>query len=182
METQAIPRTIKQVFDMLPQGTLAQLINNNIIMSPAPTEAHQRMLIFLSTEINVYVRKNKLGRVYFSPLDVELNYGNVYQPDLLFISNENAGIIHQKRIYGAPDLVIEILSSGTEKYDLGKKLEVYEKSGVQEYIIIDLMQEKPTAKAFLSDVFKTQFKVEYENSPVITIRTLNNLQINLEEY
>ncbi|MFT4155483.1 Uma2 family endonuclease [Parafilimonas sp.] len=44
--------------------------------------------------------------------------------------NENSGIIHQKRIYGAPDLIIEVLSPGTGKYDLGKKLEVYEKSGV----------------------------------------------------
>ena len=182
METQAIPRTIKQVVDMLPQGTLAQLINNNIIMSPAPSETHQRMSMFLSIELGSYIKKNKLGRLYASPIDVEINNHNVYQPDLLFISNENAGIIHQKRIYGIPDLIIEILSAGTDEYNLGKKLEEYEKSGLREYIVIDLMQKKPTARAFLSDISGIRFNLEYENSPVLTIRTLNNLQINLEEY
>ncbi|MFT4154377.1 Uma2 family endonuclease [Parafilimonas sp.] len=182
METQTIPRTIKQVFDMLPEGTLAQLIKNNIVMSPAPTEAHQRMLMFLSTEINIYVRKNKLGRVYAAPIDVELNDHNVYQPDLVFISEENAGIIHQKRIYGAPGMVIEILSPGTEQYDKNEKRKVYEASGVREYILVDIRQIMPSATCYILNAAKAMFEEVCTNETALAICTLHNLQINLKDY
>jgi Uma2 family endonuclease len=62
---------------------------------------------------------------------------NVFQPDILFVSNERLHVIEEDGLYGAPDLVIEILSPSTAKYDLGEKKDVYERSGVKEYWIID---------------------------------------------
>ncbi|MHB1645174.1 MAG: Uma2 family endonuclease [bacterium] len=61
---------------------------------------------------------------------------SAYQPDIIFISNENKDIIKKKGVDVPPDLVIEILSPSNEYYDIKIKKEVYEKSGVLEYIII----------------------------------------------
>lgn len=70
-------------------------------------------------------------------MDVYLEDENIFQPDILFISNENQHVIEEDGIHGAPDLVIEILSPGTAKYDLMKKKDVYERRGDKEYWIVN---------------------------------------------
>lgn len=83
-----------------------------------------------------FVEANKLGEVVLGPLDTYLDDENIFQPDLLFISNERLSII-QKYIYGAPDLVVEILLPVSEKLDSIEKKAVYEKCGVREYWLVD---------------------------------------------
>ena len=173
---QAIPKTALEVFNMLPEGTHIQLINDTLIMSPAPTEAHQRMVGFLFNEIYSYVKKNKLGLVYPGPIDVELNAHHIYQPDIIFISNSNKSIIHEKRIYGAPDLVIEILSPGTAKYDRNEKFVAYQAAGVKEYWIVDV--DVPWAFGYTINqdgVFEERHKQITE----IYLATLDGLHIDL---
>ena len=122
---------------MLPEGTRAELINGILYMSPAPTTDHQETSITLSSRIFHFVTKKKLGKVYASPIDVYLNENNSFQPDIVFISKENNSIVKKSGIHGCPDLVVEILSPSTKKFDLVKKKNVYETSGVKEYWIVD---------------------------------------------
>jgi Uma2 family endonuclease len=131
------PRTLMEVFKMLPEGTRAEIINGVLYMSPAPTTDHQEISITLSSHIFHFVTKKKLGKVYASPIDVYLNDNNSFQPDIVFISKENNSIVKKKGIQGCPDLIVEILSPGTKNFDLVKKKKIYEKSGVQEYWIVD---------------------------------------------
>ena len=65
-----------------------------------------------------------------------LDNRNAFQPDIIFIANENLYKIREDGIYGAPDLIIEILLPGTAQYDKGKKKKVYESNAVKEYWII----------------------------------------------
>lgn len=129
-------RTIVDVFESLPEGTLCQVINNQLIMSPAPTSQHQQVLKKIFRQLDKFVESHNLGEVLFAPVDVYLDEKNIYQPDIVFISKENLHIIHDK-IKGVPDLVIEILSKGSEKTDKIEKKAVYEKCGVKEYWIAD---------------------------------------------
>lgn len=131
------PRTLLEVFKMLPEGTRAELIDNSLYMSPAPTTSHQGIVTILSAELYLFINRKKLGLVFISPIDVYLNNKNAFQPDILFISNQNQSIVKDDGIYGAPDLVIEILSAGTKKLDLTKKKDTYEKAGVKEYWVVD---------------------------------------------
>jgi Uma2 family endonuclease len=131
------PRTMLEVFESLPEGTLVQLIENNLVMSPSPKDLHQEILEELTFQLTTHVRRKKLGKVRFAPYDVYLDQKNAFQPDLIFISNENLYKIQENGLYGAPDLVIEVLSPGTAKYDKGKKKTVYERCGVKEYWIVD---------------------------------------------
>jgi Uma2 family endonuclease len=131
-----IPRTAMEVFNMLPEGTRCEVIDNTLYMSPSPTSDHQDILGDIFYKIKQSVIQNQNGKVFISPLDVYLdNEHSVVQPDILFVKSDNLHLIQKKGIVGSPDLVIEILSSNKE-YDMGKKFELYEKNRVSEYIII----------------------------------------------
>ncbi|MFM9840154.1 MAG: Uma2 family endonuclease [Cyclobacteriaceae bacterium] len=131
------PRTTMEVFKMLPEGTRCELIDNTLYMSPAPSSSHQKTIYKLTGQFYLLLEGKSIGELYPSPIDVFLNEKNAYQPDLVFILNENLEIVKENGIHGIPDLVIEILSPGTKNFDLGKKKKVYEKAGVKEYWVLD---------------------------------------------
>jgi len=131
------PRTIREVFDGLPEGTLAQLIENQIVMSPSPTDSHQKVLNRINFLLLSFLENNLLGEIRIAPYDVHLDPENVFQPDIIFISADNLPKIHENGLHGAPDLVIELLSPSTSSYDLNQKKSAYERHGVSEYWIVD---------------------------------------------
>ncbi len=135
--TRRPPRTIREVFEALPEGTSAQLIENQLVMSPAPTYGHQELLVRLCTSIYNFLDHNDIGKVLVAPFDVHLDDENVYQPDILFMRNDQLSNIRKDGFHGAPALVIEFLSPTTARYDRHQKKVVYERSGVQEYWIVD---------------------------------------------
>jgi Uma2 family endonuclease len=143
------PRTGMEVFMMLPEGTLAELINDTIYMSPAPDYLHQKIILKLASDIQSYVEVRKIGECIISPIDVFFDNMNALQPDILFIASENMGIIKKGKVKGSPDLIIEILSPGNRKHDTEKKKAVYEKFGVKEYFVID-PETKETITWYLS--------------------------------
>ena len=65
-------------------------------------------------------------------MDVVLGITDIVQPDIIFIAKENYKIIG-KRIFGTPDLLVEILSESTAERDKTFKKNLYEKYGVKEY-------------------------------------------------
>lgn len=125
----------------LPEGAPFELLNGKLIYMASPKTPHQTVSMNLSTALHFFVKKNKTGIVLAAPMDVHLDKKNILQPDILFLSNE-----HKDRrkdwIYGAPDLVVEIISPGTAKKDRGPKLEQYGKHGVLEYWIVNLENEE----------------------------------------
>ena len=132
-----IPRTAMEVFNLLPEGTLCEVIDNILYMSPSPTTDHQRILFDLAYQLRSSTKDTGLGEVFIAPCDVYLDAEqSVVQPDIIYIKKENIGIIQRKGIFGAPSLVIEILSSN-KNYDKEKKFELYKRNSVTEYIIVD---------------------------------------------
>ncbi|MEJ7681203.1 MAG: Uma2 family endonuclease [Segetibacter sp.] len=131
------PRTGMEAFKLMPEGTYCQLINNALIMSPAPLMNHAIVQNEIFYALLHYSKKNKIGEVFCAPVDVYLNERNAFQPDIFFILNERKDIIKENGVYGDPDLIIEILSKGNKKTDLIKKKNVYEATGVKEYWVVD---------------------------------------------
>ncbi|GMT50188.1 MAG: restriction endonuclease [bacterium] len=118
-------------------GFYYQLVEGVLHMAPSPFTLHQRISSRLNDLITGFLKIHPLGELFYAPLDVELNDLNIFQPDLFFVSNNHLEIITEKRVVGAPDLIIEILSKSTKKLDLTTKYTVYEQSGVLEYWIVD---------------------------------------------
>jgi Uma2 family endonuclease len=144
------PRTGMDAFMMLPAGTLAELINDTIYMSPAPDYLHQKIVLKLASDIQSYAQVEKMGECIISPIDVFFDSKNVLQPDILFITSENMDIIKNGKVKGVPDIIIEILSFGNKRHDTEKKKTIYEKFGVKEYFIID-PENKDIITYFLSE-------------------------------
>lgn len=141
------PRTLIDVFKGLPEGTFAQLIENNLTMSPAPSDKHQEILGEIYLQLGNFIKRNRLGKTRVAPYDVYLDDENVFQPDIIFIDKANLPLIKKEGLHGAPDIVIEILSRGSEKFDRGEKKAVYERSGVKEYWLVD--PETKSAEGFI---------------------------------
>src|SRR5258708_14880926 len=114
-----------------------EIIDGNLLMAPAPDTSHQNWSRNLFRILDEYVRKHKLGEVFYAPLDVILDAGNVIEPDLVFVSTANAGLIQRRGVFGAPDLLIEIVSPSSVRRDRYDKKELYARFGVKEYWIGD---------------------------------------------
>ncbi|NND32025.1 MAG: Uma2 family endonuclease [Saprospiraceae bacterium] len=121
---------------------MVELIRGRIYkMTPAPSPNHQRVVGNLHLQIRSRLDENSC-QVYLAPIDVILPIYNptkdspntVVQPDLCIICDPSK--IQEAGCFGAPDLVIEVISPHTSKKDLTKKYEVYEEVGVREYWIV----------------------------------------------
>lgn len=124
-----------------PDDERYELIEGDLLMTPAPATKHQRVLRKLVFLLEDFMTHQDLGEVFCAPYDVYLDNRNVVQPDILFVSKERLNIIGEKNIQGAPDLVIEITSEATAYRDLVRKKKLYGKHGVKEYWIVDPMEE-----------------------------------------
>ena len=120
----------------LPEGTLAELIDGEIFMTPTPRVPHQRVVLNLAIALKGYCDRNHSGVVVLSPMDVHLLTGDIVEPDLIFVRQENAGII-QDWVRGAPDLLVEVLSPSHPERDLIVKRNLYARNGIGEYWIVD---------------------------------------------
>ncbi len=121
----------------LPEDRRYELIDGDLLMTPSPSERHQRLLLELALLLTAFVKKHGLGMVYVAPFDVVLSDTNVVQPDLLFVSNERASRIGERAVAGAPDLVVEVLSPGTADRDRTVKAKLYARAGVRELWLLD---------------------------------------------
>ena len=137
LRTVSRPLTVHD-YRELPEGPpYSQLIEGDLIMAPSPDLFHQDILLNLAWIIRSYLKSNAIGKVAIAPSDVRLTDLNVYQPDLYFVSNARKSILSDQGAEGAPDLVVEILSPRTARFDKGIKREVYARTGVKELWIID---------------------------------------------
>lgn len=131
-----IPRTAVEVFNMLPEGTYCEVIDNTLYMLPTPTTTHQISLMNILSKIHKEVTANDLGTA-LTRCDLYLDGGEtIVVPDIFFVKKDREHIIQTKGIIGAPDFVIEVLSSN-KIHDQQRKFDLYQQSRIPEYIIID---------------------------------------------
>jgi Uma2 family endonuclease len=118
-------------------GHRYEIVDGVLYMSPSPNEPHQTTTGRLFRSLSTYIEDAGLGRVYFGPLDIELERGTIVQPDVFIILNTHRERITFSRIVGAPDLAIEVSSPGTVGFDRYQKRMAYARAGVPEYWIAD---------------------------------------------
>lgn len=166
------PKSMLEVWESLPEGTLCQLINNKLIISPAPKDVHQVILNKINIAFSKYLEKSNVGELRVAPYDVHFSKQNILQPDILFIKNENLDKIQDKGVFGAPDLIIEILSPSTSQIDWEEKKLIYERYGVQEYF-----QVEPNSKSVTSFFLKNGEYEEQEGTKAKIQSVLLNTEI-----
>ncbi len=135
--TSRVRLTYKEYRQFPNDGKRHELIDGDHLMTPSPIAKHQRASLNLAALLKSFVEEHKLGEVFDAPFDVILSDSDVVEPDILFISAERLKTLVKDWVYGAPDLVVEILSPSTEEIDRTLKMKLYEKYGVREYWIVD---------------------------------------------
>jgi len=115
-----------------------ELVYGVVREPPAPFYNHQHLLTRLAVLLSAHVDERGLGEVCVAPVDVVLDARRalIAQPDLVFIAARRLDIVDEQ-IWGAPDLVVEVLSPGTARRDRTTKLGWYRKYGVREYWLVD---------------------------------------------
>jgi len=134
-----MPDTIRwtrdQVLNLPADGNRYELVDGELIVSPSPALRHQALLGTLYDALSPFVRSAGLGRVLWSPADLELEPGQVNQPDLFVLPSLS---FERWEDAPLPLLVVEALSPSTARYDRGLKRRFYQRAGVPEYWIVDL--------------------------------------------
>ena len=116
---------------------------------PAPFFSHQALVLKVARVWSDHVEPRGLGRVAVAPVDVVLDEARalILQPDVLFVASERLSII-RNQVWGAPDLVAEVLSASTEYRDRTEKIAWYRQYGVRECWLVDLYREQVTVIDF----------------------------------
>jgi len=162
-----------------PDDERYELIEGDLIMTPAPVMRHQRISGDLYSEVRIFVKENDLGNILYAPCDVHLDNENVVQPDILFISKERLDIIGEKNIQGAPDLVIEIISESTAYRDLVQKKKLYARFGVKEYWIV--IPEESSVDLFTLKDNAFVLHKSYSKDDTLQSQLLQKLKIELKK-
>ena len=137
----------------LPDERRVELINGVFYDMAAPDTVHQAISVYISNIFFNHIRENHgTCRVFCAPLDVQLNKDDktVVQPDILVLCTKEKD--RKKLIFGAPDLVIEILSDSTRGRDLVLKLNKYCEAGVREYWAVDPRNRAVTVFTFQEEI------------------------------
>jgi Uma2 family endonuclease len=130
------PLTQRDLDDTPADGNRYELIDGELYVTPFPNTAHQsavtRLVVFLCNHVDA----NDLGRVFRAGLKVALDEPTGVGPDIVYVSNSRMDGIQADGFYGAPDLVVEVLSSkpGLDKHVKRKK---YARAGIPHYWIVD---------------------------------------------
>lgn len=141
--------TNEYLYDTGETNRLRELHAGILREPPAPFFSHQSLVLRVARVWSDHVEPRRLGRVAVAPVDVILDEARdlVLQPDVLFVASERLSII-RNQVWGAPDMVAEVLSPGNERHDRTQKLAWYRQYGVREYWIVDLRDESVTVVDF----------------------------------
>ncbi len=177
--------TYEDYLHLIPPDSFGfEILRGELVVSPSPNRRHQRTVLSLGRILDVHVNTQNLGEIFVAPFDVVLDADssvseNIVQPDLMFVSKDRLNIITDDNIRGAPDLVIEVLSNSTARYDRVEKMHAYIEFGVKEYWIIDTDQK--TLEAFGLTGDEPVLQATRAESDVFKPKLFSGLEISLSE-
>lgn len=151
----------------------------------SPSKKHQDVLGNLFADFHSYLRGKKCD-VTMAPFDVYLfatehevtpYTDNWLEPDLFVVCNPDQ--YEGNKLLGAPELVIEVLSPSNPQNDKIYKLNQYEKSGVQEYWIVDPNYQ--IVEVYLLEDSRLRLNRAYSGDEEVSVHLFKDLTINLEQ-
>ena len=165
---------VRRDLELWPEdGKRRELIGGDIFVSPSPTWTHQLVLFKLTAIISRYLEMHVIGQAVFAPMDLLLPGEDTVQPDFMFISNTRTEIISERGVRGAPDWIVEVLSSSNRDYDLETKRRLYARNGVPVYWAVD-----PEAREVR--VFTPESESKFSVDAVLEVPGLDGFQLDVQ--
>ncbi len=143
---QGVRMTAEEFFRLPDDGRRYELVEGVVLMSPSPTPRHQAVAREILFQIEAHLREHPVGQV-FGGTDVRIGKGVhggdlVYRPDVVFFRTERLPRTPDDRLAGPPDLVVEVVSPDSRRYDRETKRQDYERLGVREYWLVDPLRDQ----------------------------------------
>jgi Uma2 family endonuclease len=129
--------TVDDYRELPEAGPRYQLIEGDLVLTPAPATRHQRISRALQMLLMQHVADTGAGEVFNAPYDVQLSQTNVIQPDLLLVLRDHRDRIGPDGLHGAPDLAVEIISPTNRSLDRTTKRKLYARHGTPELWLLD---------------------------------------------
>lgn len=108
-----------------------------LLVTPAPSGYHQRIILDLYRIIDPYVRGHALGEVRLGPSPIAVAPRTIFQPDLYVVPSVNGRRPRADVPVTSSILIVEVLSPGSIRHDRITKRKHYQRAGVPEYWILD---------------------------------------------
>ena len=115
-----------------------ELIDGELLVTPAPRPAHQRAVLYLARKLADYVEAHGLGEVWTSPADIELEPGTIAQPDLFVAPRSPALAVASWRDLDVLTVAAEVTSPSTARWDRVEKRRFFGRKRVDQYWVVDL--------------------------------------------
>jgi Uma2 family endonuclease len=149
VESKRAMTTEEFVYDTVETTRVRELALGVVREPSEPFFSHEALVLRVAKLLRDHVEPRNLGHVAIAPIDVVLDPQRalVVQPDVLLVCTERLSIIRDQ-VWGAPDLVVEILSRDSENHDRGEKLGWYRQYGVRECWLVDPCRAQVTVVDF----------------------------------
>ena len=128
-----------------------EIDNGELVPMASPTVTHQRLTKKIASLLEAFVQAQDFGEVFLSPLDVIFGEHETSQPDVIFVAKANAQIVKDRGIFGAPDLVVEVLSPSSTRRDRQEKSTKYLRFMVQEYWLVNPAERSIEVRVWRED-------------------------------
>jgi Uma2 family endonuclease len=118
-------------------------VNGEVVTMAPVSDEHSDEQVFLQTVMKMFVDAHDLGQVRSEPFQMKTGPDLPGRaPDVLFVARKNVGRLKRNHLQGPADLVVEIISPGSQKVDRKEKYAEYQAGGVREYWLIDPPRKK----------------------------------------
>ena len=168
-----------------PENERYELYDGRPVALASPSIRHQEVLTALLLQIGQYL-KGKPCKVFPAPCDLRLfesieddpdHVDYVLQPDLMVVCDKEK--IDQRGVRGAPNLVIEVLSESSRRYDMITKFSLYSRAGVPEYWIAD--PENQIVQVFKLEEGQYHAPDTYTSAASVPVGVLSDCVIELQQ-
>lgn len=151
------PRVTWADYQQLPDdGRRYEVLEGELVVTPAPGYPHQKASMNISYRMEGWrLSRGDAGRVLCAPYDVILAEDTIVQPDIVYLSGTTLDHIHDDRLFGAPDVAVEIHNQRSASRDRISKLQIYATYRVKEYWLVDLEGRSITVLRLAGDGYET---------------------------
>lgn len=124
-------------WELLPDdGNRYEVIDGVLYMTTAPSAFHQWIIRQIFLALYGSIDSVGVGITLWSPIGLFMPGCDPVQPDLIVIFSADLSIIRDRRIFGVPALIIEVLSPSNADKDTDTKRKAYARAGLAEYWIV----------------------------------------------
>lgn len=114
-----------------------ELVDGELLVTPAPGNRHQRVLIQLAFCLGGYLREQPVGEILLGPVDLRLRRGTRFEPDLCVVPAPNGRLAKAADPIPRPMLIAEAVSPSSGRHDRFTKRRAFQRDGVPEYWVVD---------------------------------------------